>query len=117
MATRRELSSHTQVPAFFLASLRVHRQICRTDGAIGVSLIAKPLRRTFFTLSAWRDDEAIAAMIGTEPHRSVMETFRRHTSDTVFVSWKAPAGQTPDWVGALRRLDQHVRRREAGSAP
>ena len=105
MASRLEVSSYRAVPLFFLAALRVHRQVRRSDGAIGVSLIARPLRRTFFTLSTWRDRDAVTEMVGSEPHRSVMTAFRGRTSDACFVFWEAPADAQPDWDDALRHLD------------
>lgn len=116
MASRLEVSSYRVVPGFFLAALRVHRQVRRSDGAIGVSLIARPLRRTFFTLSTWTDRDAVSAMVGTEPHRSVMTAFHGHTSDARFVFWEARSGVRPDWDDALARLDNAGRASGTGPA-
>ncbi|GAA2056363.1 hypothetical protein [Williamsia deligens] len=113
MASRFELTSYRDVPAFFLAALRVHQQVRRADGAIGVSLVARPLHRTFFTVSSWTEREAVTAMIRCEPHRSVMTTFRECTADSAFVFWTAPADVRPDWADAYRRLGCDVR----GKAP
>lgn len=117
MASRLELTSHRRVPSFFLAAIRIRREALRSDGAVGVSLIARPIQRTFFTLSAWRDREALDAMVRTEPHRSVMAAFRNHTSDATFVSWQAPADNHPTWTDAIHRLGDHVPGNQPPSAP
>ncbi|MBY6540368.1 DUF3291 domain-containing protein [Rhodococcus sp. BP-349] len=104
MASRFELASSRHVLRFLVASLRIHRQVRRSDGAIGVALIARPVRREFYTLSAWRDRDAIDAMVSAEPHRSVMETFRQHTADAEFTFWTTSSSLRPTWADAHSRL-------------
>ena len=58
-----ELRRLRDVPRFFLDAMRIHRQVRAADGALGVSLVAHPLRREFFTLSAWRDRAAVDAVL------------------------------------------------------
>ncbi|WP_253659638.1 DUF3291 domain-containing protein [Williamsia maris] len=105
MASRFELRTFRQVLPFFVAALRVRGQVRRADGAIGVALVAHPLRREFYTLSAWRDRAAIDAMITIEPHRSVMTGFRDHTADASFTFWTIPSFERPTWTDAHRRLE------------
>jgi hypothetical protein len=57
--SRLELQHLRDVPGFIITAMRLRRDVLRADGALGVSLIAQPLRRTFWTLSAWTDSEAI----------------------------------------------------------
>jgi heme-degrading monooxygenase HmoA len=104
MASRFELNTYRKVLPFFVAALRVYQQTRRADGAIGVTLKAHPLRREFFTLSTWRDRAAVNAMVGAEPHLSVMNAFRTHTADAAFVFWIAPPSTRPTWTEAHRRL-------------
>ena len=59
MASRFELKRMRDVPGFLLDSLRIRRQVLRADGALGVSLVAHPLRRQVLTLSAWSDRQAV----------------------------------------------------------
>lgn len=106
MASRFELASIRHVLPFLVASLRVHRQVRRSDGVIGVALIARPLRREFYTLSSWRDRDAVDAMVATEPHRSVMTAFRQHTTGSKFTFWTTPASTRPTWTDAHTRLDR-----------
>ena len=77
----------------------------KAEGALGVSLVAHPLRREFATLSAWRDQDALNSMVRTEPHRSIMGRYKAAMADSRFTFWTQPAGApAPDWEEAERRL-------------
>jgi hypothetical protein len=106
MASRLELRRLRDVPSFLVAALRIRRQMLRSPGALGVSLIARPARRTFWTLSAWQDQAALSAAVGRQPHREIMTRFRPRMAGSSFVTWTAPATALPiGWDDALRRLD------------
>jgi len=105
MASRFKLRRWRDVLPFFRDSMRIHRQVRSADGAYGVSLSAHPLRREFFTLSAWRDDAAVRALVAAEPHRSAMRRYRPMMAEAAFRFWSAPAGPLPpEWDEAKRRL-------------
>jgi hypothetical protein len=107
MASRLELRRLRDVPSFLTGAMRIRRQMLGSPGALGVSLIARPLRRTFWTLSAWQDQAALGTAVGREPHRRIMNHFRPRMSGSSFVTWAAPATALPiAWDEALRRLDQ-----------
>jgi hypothetical protein len=89
---------------FLLDAMRVHRQVRAANGAVGVALEVRPLRREFRTLSAWRDRAALDGLVGREPHRSIMQRQRSAMDDSAFVFWTLPAGQVPTWDDAGRRL-------------
>ena len=106
MASRLQLRSMRDVPAFLWAAMRIRRQMLDSPGALGVSLIAKPLKRTFWTLSAWQNQAALSATIGRQPHRDVMQRFRPKMAGSRFITWTVPmSALTPNWPEALRRLD------------
>ena len=105
MASRFELRRLRDVPRFFLDAMRIHRQVRVADGALGVSLVAHPLRREFFTLSAWRDRAAVDALVRAEPHRSTMGRYHAVMADAVFRFWEVPPGALPpSWDDAPSRL-------------
>jgi hypothetical protein len=107
MASRLELRRLRDVPSFLTGAMRIRRQMLGSPGALGVSLIARPLRRTFWTLSAWQDRAALGAVVGREPHRRIMNHFRPRMAGSSFVTWTAPATALPvAWDEALRRLEQ-----------
>ncbi|MFI8289154.1 DUF4188 domain-containing protein [Streptomyces sp. ms191] len=105
MASRFEVRSLKDVPRFFLKSLAAWRQVRSAPGALGASLIAQPLKRTFYTLSAWEDRDALSAYARAEPHRSIMRGLRSTMRDSTFTFWEVPVEQLPlDWDEARRRL-------------
>ncbi|MER6563737.1 DUF3291 domain-containing protein [Streptomyces sp. NPDC001027] len=110
MASRFEVRSFKDVPRFFLRSLAAWKQVSGAPGAYGASLIAQPLKRTFWTLSAWEDKDALYTYARTEPHRSIMTGLRPTMKDSTFAFWQTPAADLPvDWTDARRRLAEQSR--------
>jgi hypothetical protein len=115
MASRFRLRRHRDVPRFFLDSMRIHRQVRAADGALGVSLVARPLRREFLTLSAWQDRGTLDAFVRTQPHVGAMRRHRPGMAESTFTFWTVPADGTPvGWDDARRRLDD---KRAAAGGP
>jgi Domain of unknown function (DUF3291) len=107
MASRLELARLRDVPSFLAAALRIRRQMLGSPGALGLSLIARPLHRTFWTLSAWQDQAALQATTGREPHRQIMKHFRPRMAASSFTTWTVPATALPiAWDEAMRRLEK-----------
>jgi hypothetical protein len=100
------------VPGFLRAAMAIRRQVLRSPGAVGVSLIAQPATRTFWTLSAWTSEEAIDTFIREQPHRDVMAKYHDRLDAAEFTTWKASATDLPDarsnarelWADGKRRL-------------
>ena len=104
MASRFRVRGFRHVLPFLVDAMRVHAQMRRADGVVGVSLVAHPLRREFATLSAWRDRAALDAPVRAEPHRSVVRRQRGAMATSTFRFWNAPAGAVPvTWEEADRR--------------
>ncbi|WP_329489682.1 DUF3291 domain-containing protein [Kitasatospora sp. NBC_01246] len=115
MASRFEVRSLGDVPRFLLKSYAVWRQIQSAPGALGASLIARPTKRTFYTLSAWESQEALQDFARAEPHRSIMTGLRSTMRESVFTYWQAPVEQLPvGWPEAHRRLAEQQATRPAG---
>jgi heme-degrading monooxygenase HmoA len=105
MASRFRVRGFRHVVPFFVDAMRVLAQMRKADGAIGVSLVAHPLRKEFATLSAWRDRAALDAAVRGEPHRSVMRRQGAVMAASTFRFWNAPATSLPlTWEEADRRL-------------
>lgn len=105
MASRLEVRSLRNVPGFFLASIKVWRQALKSKGALGVSLRADLTRRTFWTVSAWTDKQAVYGYAAAEPHKSTMRRLRGVMKESTFVFWQAPAHTLPvDWDEIERRI-------------
>ncbi|MEJ3657324.1 DUF3291 domain-containing protein [Actinomycetes bacterium KLBMP 9759] len=104
MASRFRVRKLSHVLPFFVDAMRVYAQTRRSDGAVGVSLVARPLRREFATLSAWRDRAALQRMVRTEPHRSVMVRRRAVMAESVFRFWNTSGSEPPTWDEADVKL-------------
>ncbi|MBL1102111.1 DUF3291 domain-containing protein [Streptomyces coffeae] len=105
MASRFEVRSMRDVPRFFLKSLSAWRQVKKAPGALGASLIAQPLKRTFFTLSAWESQEALYTYASAEPHRTIMTGLRSTMRRSTFDFWQVPVEDLPvTWDDARLRL-------------
>ncbi|MER5867260.1 DUF3291 domain-containing protein [Kitasatospora sp. NPDC002040] len=110
MASRLEVGSLKDVPKFFLKSLAAWRQVKTAPGAVGATLIAQPLKRTFWTLSAWEDRKTLYTYAKTEPHHTIMTSLRSVMKVSTFVFWEVPAEQLPiDWADAKNRIAEQQR--------
>jgi hypothetical protein len=115
MASRFKLREWRDVPPFFLAALKIRQQMLRSPGIIGVSLIAKPIAKTFYTLSAWEDRSSLNAAVSRQPHLTTMERFRSRTEGSLFAFWSAAVRDPhPGWDEALQRLDEQARNAPLG---
>jgi hypothetical protein len=89
----------------FRGSRVVRRQLMTTDGVLGFSLLAEPLRKHYATLSVWRDEAALAAFAQAHPHDQLMRELAPEMDATTFVRWSVSgAAGPPTWADALARL-------------
>jgi hypothetical protein len=114
MASRFKLQHWRDVAPFFLAALKIRGQMLRSPGIAGVSLIAKPTAKTFYTLSSWQDRDSLDASVTRQPHLTTMQKFGPRTQASVFAFWSAPAGARPDWDDAHRRLNAEATKTRHG---
>ena len=89
----------------FNGSRVVRKQLSGTDGVIGFSMLARPISKDYATLSVWRDEAALTAFAGADPHRGFMGALAPEMGPTKFVRWgiKGSDGK-PSWDDALARL-------------
>ncbi len=89
----------------FRGARAVRRQLGSSDGVIGFSLLARPLRKQYATLSVWIDEGALAVFVGHSPHRELMTELSPAMGPTRFVRWTINGSDgRPSWDDALRRL-------------
>jgi len=99
------LKSYWRVPPFFLYTAQVMKQLASAQGVLGYSLLARPLRKQFWTLSAWENAEALQAFVQHPPHVRIMDALTPHMDKASFVRWTVKGSQLPlRWDEALRRL-------------
>jgi hypothetical protein len=89
----------------FRGSIAVRRQLARTDGVIGFSLLAQPFSKNYATLSVWTAEDALDRFTAEIPHREIMADLAPAMGPTKFVKWTmSGADGRPTWPDALRRL-------------
>jgi hypothetical protein len=105
MATFLPLRSYRTIPRFLYLTSSVVRQLERTGGLVGYSLLAQPARKRFWTLSAWTDRRALNAFVREMPHLGVMGDLRPHMGPTRFTAWIVLGSALPiSWQEATERL-------------
>src|SRR5262245_55998132 len=80
MASRLPLKHHRYVPGFLRDTLRIRRQLARTEGLVGYALNAQLARKTFWTFSVWTDRNSLDAFAATDPHRNIIQRLRPRMS-------------------------------------
>jgi heme-degrading monooxygenase HmoA len=91
----------------------------RTRGSLGASLWAKPHRGRYYTLSAWRDEQALHGFARSKAHRKGVKALRRAGKvDGVLISWwEDGENWKPCWRAAIERADASPKGPYAGPAP
>jgi hypothetical protein len=100
------LKSYWRVPPFFLYTSQVAKQLASAHGLLGYAVLARPLSKRFWTLSAWKEEAALRAFVQHSPHVRLMAALAPHMDKTKFVRWEVKGSQIPLlWDDALRRFD------------
>ena len=111
MATQLDVASFGTVPGFFRTSMAIRHQARTSPGALGISLVAHPMKKRFLTLTAWSDREALNGFVAAPPHRDAMKRYRPKMNHPVFVTWYMPASLLPPtWAEAIERLEHDPHR-------
>jgi heme-degrading monooxygenase HmoA len=105
MVSRLRLRRYRHVPGFLRAATAIRRQLTTSPGLLGYSLDAHLLRKTFWTLSAWTDNESLQTFNTTPPHRDVTARMRPRMGPTDFAFLTLKGNELPlAWEDARRRL-------------
>lgn len=100
------LKNYLRVLPFFLYTAQVVKQLAAAQGLVGYSLLARPLSKRFWTLSAWTNEEALRAFVQYPPHIKIMTALALHMGKTEFTRWTVKGSELPlKWDDALRRID------------
>ena len=99
------LKSYWRIPVFFFYTAQVVKQLASAAGVLGYSVLARPLSKRFWTLSAWENESALRTFINYPPHVRIMTALTPHMGDTKFVRWTVKGSELPlSWDDALSRL-------------
>ena len=97
--------SRSSTRRLFKGASEVRRQLASTEGIVGFSLLARPMRKQYATLSVWVDEDALMAFADGSPHRDLRTDLAWEMGATKFVRWtiKGSDGR-PSWRDAMNRL-------------
>ncbi|MFP5321002.1 MAG: hypothetical protein ACLGIC_04060 [Acidimicrobiia bacterium] len=91
---------------WFRGASEVKAQLPETDGVVGYTLAASPLRKQYRTLSVWTDEEAMATFARSGAHGRLVRELSGEMGHTRFVRWTfAGRAGRPRWRDAMRRLE------------
>jgi hypothetical protein len=113
LGSQLRLRSYRHVPSFLLAAMKIRKQVLASPGAVGVTLIAQPARKTFWTLSAWTDEAAMAQFVRAAPHVGIMQKFHDRLAGTAFAQWELEPAGLPKKLSNAKELWDEARTRLA----
>ena len=90
---------------FVVYTVQIMKQLGTANGLLGYSLLAPPLSKQFWTLSVWKNEDALRAFVQHPRHIHIMNALAPHMGKTNFVRRTVKGSQLPlEWDDALRRL-------------
>ena len=75
------LTTHWIIPKFLYLTGQIQKQLVISEGAVGYALIAHILKKEFWTMSVWEDDDALSKFVKTGAHLRTMRELSRYLSD------------------------------------
>jgi len=106
--------SMSSTPRLFRGASAVRKRLAGTEGVVGFSTLARPLRKQYATLSVWVDERALAAFAAGSTHHELMVDLAPEMGATRFVRWTITASDgRPSWSEALTRLAEGDARRDS----
>jgi hypothetical protein len=99
------LKQYRLIPKFLLLTFETQRQLARSSGLVGYSVYAELLKKRFWTLSVWQDNQSLMDFVAAVPHGRIMQQLAPHMGTTRFEQWTASAAEIPlKWPAARARV-------------
>lgn len=97
--------SRASTRALFAGAGAVRKQLGRTGGVVGFSLLARPFRKQYAALSVWEAEAALENFAKSEPHAQLIAELGPDMATTTSSRWSVQGGDArPSWREALARL-------------
>ncbi|MFA1547324.1 hypothetical protein [Actinomadura chokoriensis] len=94
------------LPEVFKAGMTLRRSWPELDGAVGLWLWSRPLRRRCGSVAVWTDEAALRRFVGWPPHVEIMRRFR-HRGTIRSHTWRADSFDPEEtWARAAGCLAQ-----------
>jgi hypothetical protein len=109
LASSLPLRRYRDIPRFLRWSLKIRRQLLTDSGCAGFTLDAQLVSKTFWTLSAWKDRDAMMRFVRSGQHAAMLNDMAGRLGNSKFSESATASTDLPlDWNSAKQRLaDQH----------
>ena len=105
LASMLPLRRYGDIVRFLRWTGKIRKQLVSADGCAGYSLDARLLRKTFYTLSAWSDAEAMNRFVRSGQHAAMLADMAGRLGQATFVESSAKSSALPlDWASAKQRI-------------
>lgn len=105
LASMLPLRRYRDIVRFLRWTGKIRKQLVTADGCAGYSLDARLLRKIFYTLSAWRDVEAMNRFVRSGQHAAMLADMAGRLGEATFVESSTNSSALPlDWAAAKQRL-------------
>lgn len=101
--TRLRVRALRFMPGFLLYTYQSKRQLSRSPGFLGGALANAPAL-TFWTTTAWTDDESMKRFRDTDWHKAAMPKLLDWCSEASLARWTQETPDLPDAVAMLNRI-------------
>ena len=99
------LTRYRDVPRFLRWAMQIRKQLATSEDCAGYSLDARLLRKTFYTLSAWQDRDAMYRFVRSGRHAAMLADMAGRLGESTFVESSTEGNALPlDWAAAKQRL-------------
>jgi hypothetical protein len=99
------LKCYWTIPKFAGLTMETMRQLAKSRGLIGYSLMAELTLKRFWTLSVWEDRQSLRDFVEEIPHSRIMQELAPHMGKTGFAEWSVRASEIPiPWAVARQHL-------------
>jgi quinol monooxygenase YgiN len=90
------LTTHFIIPKFLYLTGQIQKQLAESEGVLGYSLIAYILKKEFWTMSAWEDDDSLSKFVRTGAHlRTMRELSRYLNAERRFIKVSVKGAEIP----------------------
>ena len=96
------VSQDSEIPSAHLGNATPACEISRLDRLFGY---AELLRKRFWTLSVWEDNQSLMDFVEAVPHGRIMQQLAPHMGKTRFEQWAVQAEEIPlKWPASRTRI-------------
>ena len=105
LTSKLPLSRYRDVPRFLRWSLKIRRQLLSDPSCGGFTLDARLAGKTFWTLSAWKDRDAMMQFVRSGEHAAMLRDMAGRVGGSIFAESVTASSDLPlGWAAARQRL-------------